>query len=112
MNGHFTVCCSLVSAIVCEDPTLANGVTVLEPHNNVVNSEIFYKCEESGLVPSSNSSLCEEDGMWSPDTSQVTKFSTVYGRLRMGHLHKWSAQYIYVPCTFISEVEIHSSSVA
>ena len=71
MNGHFTVCCPLVSAIVCEDPTLANGVTVLEPHSNAVNSEIFYQCEESGLVPSSNSSLCEEDGMWSPDTSQV-----------------------------------------
>ena len=71
MNGHFTVYCSLVSAIVCEDPTLANGVTVLEPHSNVVNSEIFYQCEESGLVPSSNSSLCDEDGMWSPETSQV-----------------------------------------
>ena len=50
MNGHFTVCCSLVSAVVCEDSTLANGVTVLEPHSNVVNSEIFYQCEESGLV--------------------------------------------------------------
>ena len=44
---------------------------MVQPHSNVVNSEIVYQCEESGFSPSSNSSLCGEDGMWSPDSSQV-----------------------------------------
>ena len=59
------------SGVVCEEPTLASGVTVVQPHSNVVNSEIVYQCEESGFSPSSNSSLCGEDGIWSPDPSQV-----------------------------------------
>ena len=44
---------------------------MVQPHSNVVNSEIFYQCEESGFSPLSNSSLCGEEGMWSPDSSQV-----------------------------------------
>ena len=44
---------------------------MVQPHRNVVNSEIVYQCEESGFSPSSNSSLCGEDGMWSPDPSRV-----------------------------------------
>ena len=44
---------------------------MIQPHSNVVNSEIVYQCEESGFSPSGNSSLCWEDGMWSPDPSQV-----------------------------------------
>ena len=44
---------------------------MVQPHGNVVNSEIVYQCEESRFSPSSNSSLCGEDGMWVPDPSQV-----------------------------------------
>ena len=44
---------------------------MVQSHSNVVNSEIVYQCEELGFSPSSNSSLCGEDGMWSPDPSQV-----------------------------------------
>ena len=44
---------------------------MVQPHSNVVNSEIAYQCEESGFSPSSNSSQCGEDGMWVPDPSQV-----------------------------------------
>ena len=44
---------------------------MVQPHSNVVNSEIVYRCEESGFSPSSNSSLCGEDEMWSPDPSRV-----------------------------------------
>ena len=51
---------------------MARGVTVLEPHNTAVSSVIFYQCQQSGLVPSVPSSMCGEDGMWSPDPSLVT----------------------------------------
>ena len=44
---------------------------MVQSHRNAVNSEIAYQCEESGFSPSSNSSLCGEDGVWSPDPSQV-----------------------------------------
>ena len=37
----------------------------------MVNSEIVYQCKESEFSPSSNTSLCGEDGMWSPDPSRV-----------------------------------------
>ena len=69
--ASFTICCPPASPVVCEAPTPANGVTVLQPHSNVVNSEIVYQCEELGFSPSSNSSLCGEDGRWSPDPSEV-----------------------------------------
>ena len=57
--------------VVCRAPTMASGVTVLEPHNTAVSSVIFYQCQQSGLVPSAPSSVCGEDGMWNPDPSQV-----------------------------------------
>ena len=44
---------------------------MFELHSNAVNSEIVYQCEESGFTPSGNRSLCGEDGMWSPDPSEV-----------------------------------------
>ena len=62
----------LDSPIDCRAPsTLANGVTVVQPHNTTVSSVIIYQCQPSGFTPSSNSSVCEEDGRWSPDPSQV-----------------------------------------
>ena len=69
----FAIFCSLASPIVCGNFMLANGVTVVQPHSNVtvVNSEIVFQCEGMGVTPSSNRSLCGEDGIWSPDPSQV-----------------------------------------
>ena len=62
----------LDSPIDCRAPsTLANGVTVVQPHNTTVSSVIVYQCQPSGFTPSSTSSVCEEDGRWSPDPSQV-----------------------------------------
>ena len=51
---------------------MASGVTVLEPHNTAVSSVINYQCQQSGFMPSVPSSVCGEDGTWSPDPSQVT----------------------------------------
>ena len=80
---------------------------MVQPHSNAVNSEIVYQCEESGFVPSSNSSLCREDRMWSPDPSQVEcrmMTTTPEGTV----VRKWSYQYIHIiqhlelvgPCLF------------
>ena len=64
--------CFPASTIVCGAPTMASGVIVLEPHNTAVSSVIFYQCQQSGFMPSAPSSVCGEDGTWSPDPSQVT----------------------------------------
>ena len=63
--------CFLVSPIDCGSPTLPSGVTVVQPHTTTVSSVIVYQCQQSGFVPSSPSSVCGEDGRWSPDPSQV-----------------------------------------
>ena len=42
---------------------------MLEPHNTTVSSFIFYECQQPGFVPSNSSSICVEDGMWTPDPS-------------------------------------------
>ena len=65
------VCYFTASDVVCEEPTTSSGVVVLEPHNTTVSSFIFYRCQ-SGFTPSNSSSVCGEDGMWTPDPSQVT----------------------------------------
>ena len=59
------------SDVVCEEPTLASGVAVVQPHTTTVSSFIFYECQQSGFVSSNSSSICVEDGMWSPDPSLV-----------------------------------------
>ena len=51
---------------------MASGVIVLEPHSTTVSSVIVYQCQKLGFTPSAPSSVCEEDGRWSPDPSQVT----------------------------------------
>ena len=44
----------------------------MDPYNStVVNSDIFFQCQQPGLVPSSRSATCGSDGRWSPDPSQV-----------------------------------------
>ena len=55
---------------------------MVQSHRNAVNSEIVYRCEESGFTPSSNSSLCGEDGMWSPDPSRVECRMIITGNIR------------------------------
>ena len=67
------VTCFLISAttMVCDNPILANGVTVVQPHTTTVNSVIVYQCQQPGFAPSPPSSVCGEDEMWSPDPSQV-----------------------------------------
>ena len=58
-------------AIGCEEPTLASGV-IVEPYTTtIVGSVIFYQCQQSWFFPSSASSMCEANGIWSPDPSQV-----------------------------------------
>ena len=45
------------------------------PHNSTVSSVIVYQCQQSGFTPSPPDSVCvdsgTDDGMWSPDPSQV-----------------------------------------
>ena len=67
------VSCSMFSAttVVCEEPTPAGGVTVVQPHTTTVSSLIVYQCQQTGFAPSPPSSVCVEDGTWSPDPSQV-----------------------------------------
>jgi len=70
------VCCddlfySPASRVDCGNFTLVDGVDV-EPYiTTTVNSVIFYQCQQSGFAPSSTSSVCGEDEMWSPDPSRV-----------------------------------------
>ena len=66
-----SVCYFSASTIDCGGPTPASGVTVLEPHTTTVSSVIVYQCQQSGFAPSLPSSVCGEDGRWSPDPSQV-----------------------------------------
>ena len=60
------------SIVDCGDPpTLASGVTVEAYTSTLVNSDIFFQCQQPGLVPSYRSATCGSDGRWSPDPSQV-----------------------------------------
>ena len=52
-------------------PTLASGVIVEAYNSTVVNSDIFFQCQQPDLVPSYRSATCGSDGRWSPDPSQV-----------------------------------------
>ena len=52
-------------------PTLAIGVTVEAYASTLVNSDIFFQCQQPDLVPSYHSATCGSDGRWSPDPSQV-----------------------------------------
>ena len=51
-------------------PTLATGVTG-EYNGTTVSSVVIYQCQQSGFIPSAPTSVCGEDGRWSPDPSQV-----------------------------------------
>ena len=62
---------SLATTIDCGGPTPPSGVTVVQPHTTTVSSVIVYQCQQSGFAPSVPSSVCGEDGRWSPDPSQV-----------------------------------------
>ena len=63
---------SAASIIDCEAPlTLASGVTVETYISTAVNSDIFFQCQQPGLVPSHRSATCGSDGRWSPDPTQV-----------------------------------------
>ena len=61
----------VASDVVCGNPTPPTGVTVAQPHNTTVSSVIAYQCQQSGFAPSPPSSVCDENGTWSPDPSQV-----------------------------------------
>ena len=61
----------VASTVVCQVPTPASGVTVAQPHNTTVSSVIIYQCQQSGFTPSPPSSVCADNGIWSPDFSQV-----------------------------------------
>ena len=67
----FFLILSVASTVVCQVPTPASGVTVAQPHTTTVSSVIVYQCQQSGFTPSVSSSVCGEDGTWSPDPTQV-----------------------------------------
>ena len=50
---------------------MASGVTVEAYNSTVVNSDIFFQCQQPDLVPSYCRVSCGSDGRWSPDLSQV-----------------------------------------
>ena len=63
--------CSSGSLIDCgAPPNLASGVSG-EYNATTMSSVIVYQCQQPGFAPSPPSSLCEEDGRWSPNPSQV-----------------------------------------
>ena len=70
-DSFFFLILFVASTVVCGNPTPASGVTVAQPHNITVSSVIVYQCQQSGFAPSVSSSVCGEDGTWSPDPSQV-----------------------------------------
>ena len=71
-NDPATDSCSLGSIVDCEAPlTLASGVLVEAYNSTAVNSDIFFQCQQPGLVPSYRSATCGSDGRWSPDPSHV-----------------------------------------
>ena len=39
--------------------------------STAVNSDIFFHCQQPGLVPTHRSATCGSNGRWSPDPSQV-----------------------------------------
>ena len=87
----------LVSPIDCRAPsTPASGVTVVQSHNTTVSSVIFYQCQQSGFVPSSNSSVCGEDGRWSPDPSQVMCVTVPGTLMEIVVLFLFSASHIFL----------------
>ena len=61
----------VASTVVCQVPTPASGVAVVQPHNTTVSSIIIYQCQQPGFTPSPPDSVCDENGTWSPDPSQV-----------------------------------------
>ena len=40
-------------------------------NTTTVSSVIVYQCQQEGFAPSVSSSVCGEDGRWSPDPTQV-----------------------------------------
>ena len=63
---------SAASIVDCgAPPTLASEVTVEAYTSTAVNSDIFFQCQQPGLVPSRRSATCGSNGRWSPDPSQV-----------------------------------------
>ena len=44
---------------------------MVQPHNITVSSVIVYQCQQSGFTPSPPDSVCDENGTWSPDPTQV-----------------------------------------
>ena len=51
-------------------PLLATGM-IGDYNTTTVSSVIVYQCQQEGFAPSVSSSVCGEDGRWSPDPSQV-----------------------------------------
>ena len=68
---NIIICRFPASAAECRAPTPAAGVTVEQYNTTIVGSVIVYQCEQSGFTPSSASSTCEANEMWSPDPFQV-----------------------------------------
>ena len=71
MTQSFSLFLFVASTVVCQVPTLASGVAVVQPHTTTVSSVIVYQCQQSGFTPSPPSSVCDENGTWSPDPTQV-----------------------------------------
>ena len=63
---------------------------MVQPYNTTVSSVIVYQCQLSGFAPSVPTSVCGEDGRWSPDPSQVLCV-TVPGNLQINRLFLQSA---------------------
>ena len=61
----------VASTVVCGNPASPCGVTVLQPHTTTVSSAIVYQCQQSGFALSPPSSVCVNNGTWSPDPTQV-----------------------------------------
>jgi len=63
----------------------------VEPFNNSkVSSEIFYQCQPGPSLEGRMTSVCGEDGRWSPDPSQVGCIITSAGIWGIG----WDSKYL------------------
>ena len=44
---------------------------MVQPYNTTVSSVIVYQCQQPGFTPTPPDSVCDENGTWSPNPTQV-----------------------------------------
>ena len=61
----------IMPSVSCGTPTFANPVDVEPFSSTTVGSEIAYQCQSGFLPEGRRTSVCGEDGRWSPDPATL-----------------------------------------